>query len=82
MGFPIKNIGVGCQFLLQGIFPTQESNLHHPALLSHQGTPKLTIELSKLKMPSTVYSNHSKELLTHEYEEARSNLWNSLKEST
>ena len=24
---PGKNIGVGCHFLLQGIFPTQESNL-------------------------------------------------------
>ena len=26
--FPGKNIGVGCHALLQGIFPTQESNLH------------------------------------------------------
>ena len=26
-GFPGKNTGVGCHFLLQGIFPTQESNL-------------------------------------------------------
>ena len=25
--FPIKNIGVGCHLLLQGIFSTQESNL-------------------------------------------------------
>ena len=28
--FPCKNIGVGCHFLLQGIFPTQGSN---PCLL-------------------------------------------------
>ena len=28
--FPGKNIGVGCHFLLQGIFPTQGSN---PGLL-------------------------------------------------
>ena len=28
--FPVKNTGVGCHFLLQGIFPTQESN---PGLL-------------------------------------------------
>ena len=28
MGFPGKNPGVGCHFLLQGIFPTQGSNLH------------------------------------------------------
>ena len=42
---PGKNIGVGCHFLLQGIFPTQGSNpglLHcrqtlYP--LSHQGSP-------------------------------------------
>ena len=27
--FPGKNTGVGCLFLLQGIFPTQESNPHH-----------------------------------------------------
>ena len=26
--FPGKNTGVGCHFLLQGIFPTQKSNLH------------------------------------------------------
>ena len=26
--FPVKNIGVGCHFLLQGIFPTQGSKLH------------------------------------------------------
>ena len=43
--FPGKSTGVGCYFLLQGIFPTQGSN---PALLhcrqtlyhlSHQGSP-------------------------------------------
>ena len=26
--FPGKNTGAGCHFLLQGIFPTQELNLH------------------------------------------------------
>ena len=45
MGFPGWNTGVGCYFLLQGIFPTQGLN---PALLhcrqilyrlSHQGSP-------------------------------------------
>ena len=30
-GFPGKNIGVGCHFLLQGIFPTQGLN---PSLLN------------------------------------------------
>ena len=28
MGSPGKNTGVGCRVLLQGIFPTQGSNLH------------------------------------------------------
>ena len=46
--FPGKNTGVGCHFLLQGIFPTQGSNprllclLHCwwiPHLLSHWGSP-------------------------------------------
>ena len=27
-GVPGKNTGMGCHFLLQGIFPTQGSNLH------------------------------------------------------
>ena len=42
---PGKNTGVGCHFLLQGIFLTQESNPHLPhcqadsLLLSHKGSP-------------------------------------------
>ena len=45
---PGKNIGVGCHFLLQGIFPTQESNLgllHFRQILhrlSYEGSPHLT----------------------------------------
>ena len=31
--FPGRNIGVGCHFLLQGIFPTQALNLHLLCLL-------------------------------------------------
>ena len=47
--FPGKDTGVGCHFLLQEIFLTQESNLHLLCLLhcrwtlyllSHQGSPK------------------------------------------
>ena len=34
--FPGKNAGVGCHFLLQGIFPTQGSNLHLLCLLHWQ----------------------------------------------
>ena len=43
--FPGKNTGVGCHFLLQGIFPIQGSNLGLPHCrqilyqLSHQGNP-------------------------------------------
>ena len=33
---PGKNTGVGCHFLLQGIFPTQGSNLHFLCLLLWQ----------------------------------------------
>ena len=36
-----KNIGVGCHFLLQGIFPTQGSNLgflHWQQILYHRAT--------------------------------------------
>jgi len=46
MEFPRQESGVGCNFLLQGIFPTQESKphlLHWQAdslPLSHQGSPK------------------------------------------
>ena len=44
MGFPVKNTGVGCHFLLQGIFSTQGSNPGIPhckktlCRLSHQGS--------------------------------------------
>ena len=53
-GFPGKNTGVGCHFLLQGIFLTQESNLYllhwlvYPLPLSHQGSP-LTGSIMKQK---------------------------------
>ena len=45
MDSPDKNTGVGCHALLQGIFPTQGSNLGLPHCrmilysLSHQGSP-------------------------------------------
>ena len=52
--FPGKNTEVGCHFLLQGIFPTQGSNLSLPHCgqtlycLSHQGSPKWKWNLVKL----------------------------------
>ena len=48
-----KSIGVGCHFLLQGIFPIQGSNLGLPHCmqtlyhLSHQGNPRLCLCLTK-----------------------------------
>ena len=56
--FPGKNTGVGCHFLLQGIFPTWEWNPHllHWQVgslpLSHQGSPKLTGAISSLHVVS------------------------------
>ena len=50
--FPGKNVGVGCHFLLQGIFLTQELNLHflhwHEDFspLSHRGSPLHCSQLS------------------------------------
>ena len=44
---PVKNTGVGCHTLLQGIFPTQGSNPGPPHCrqivyhLSHQGSPNI-----------------------------------------
>ena len=53
---PDKDTGVGCHFLLQGIFPTRGSNRHllhcRPILyqLSYEGSPKSTIvQLEKKK---------------------------------
>ena len=49
---PGKNTGVGCYFLLQGIFPAQGSNLHllhwqaDSSLLSHQGSPQEKIRVT------------------------------------
>ena len=48
--FPGKNIGVGCHFLLQGILPTQGSNLyllHFRMILYCRNTPgvQITVDL-------------------------------------
>ena len=51
--FPSKNAGVGCSFLLQGIFPDQGSNLCllywqvDSLPLSHQGSPENRLRLFK-----------------------------------
>ena len=49
MGSPDKNTGVGCHSLLQGIFPTQGSNLHLLCCghilyhLTHMATDKMSV---------------------------------------
>ena len=57
--FPCKNTGVGCHFVLQGIFPTQGSNpcllglLHWKQILyhlSHQGNPYSFIRCVKIRL--------------------------------
>ena len=51
--FSGKNTGVGCNFFLQGIFPTQGSNLHflpsqvYSLPLSHQVSPRQVEYFSK-----------------------------------
>ena len=73
--FPGKNTGVGCHFLLQGIFPTQGSNLHLLCLLrwqvvslplSHQGSPIFIF--SSVRFSCSVMSNA---LWPHESQLAR-----------
>ena len=68
--FPGKNTGVGCHFLLQGIFPTQGLNpglLHcrqtlYP--LSHQGSPTVYVPLpNKNPIASQISRIRPKELL-------------------
>ena len=48
MDFPGKNTGVGCHFLLQGVFPTQGSNPHLLCLLHWQVD---SLPLSHLGIP-------------------------------
>ena len=55
--FPGNNTGLGCHFLLQGIFPTQEWNLcllHQQVdslLLNHLGSPRYSVAAQELLLP-------------------------------
>ena len=59
--FPGKSTGVGCHFLLQGIFPTQGSNLGLPHCrqtlyhLSHQGSPPPFFFIKQAFKQLTIY---------------------------
>ena len=47
--FPNKNTGMGCHFLLQGIFPTQGLNPHLFCLLHWQADSLATLMLGKIE---------------------------------
>ena len=51
---PGKNAGVGCHFLLQGIFPTQGSNQHSLSLLHWQA-----YSLPLCHLGSPLYPQHN-----------------------
>ena len=69
---PGKSTGVGCHFLLQGIFPNQGSNSGLPHCrqilysLSHQGTPYLKVYYYKQNKTKQSYPP-SPNLQTHVY---------------
>ena len=59
--FPGKNTGVGCHLLLQGIFPTQESNLHLLPLLRW---PVSSLPLAQPEKPVIIPDNKAWESLS------------------
>ena len=65
-GFPGKNTGVGCHFLLQGIFSTQELNLHLHCkwILYHWATREASYEYipAFMSMLLSEYLNEHKKL--------------------
>ena len=57
--FPGKNTGVGCHFLLQGIFPTQGSNPGLPycrQTLYHLSCEKVMLKILQVRLQQ--YVNH------------------------
>ena len=69
-----KNTGVGCHFLLQGIFPTQGLNLHlfrllhwqaDPLPLSHLGRPYFNISVLNIHRKDWCWNWNSNTLATH-----------------
>ena len=63
--FPAKNTGVGCHFLLQGIFLTRGSKPTSPAWqadslpLSHQGSPNKGLSSEAMVFPVVMYGCES-----------------------
>ena len=73
--FPGKDTGVGCHFLLQGIFPTHGLNLGLPDCrqilywLSYQGSCSICREVSQARLSNFTFTFHfpalEKEMTTH-----------------
>ena len=69
--FPRKNTGVGCHFLLQGIFLTQGSNpglLHCRQMLyrlCYQESPILILTTTKMILKSVTYMKEAKHKRPH-----------------
>ena len=64
MGFPSKNTGVGCHFLLQGVFLTQELNpriLHAGGFFTTEPSGKLLMELCTAVVSQVVLVAQSRE---------------------
>ena len=56
MDFPGNNTGMGRNFLLQGIFPTQGSNLHLLCLLHPLSSPSRTLKICVLVFKVLCYA--------------------------
>ena len=71
--FTGKNTGVGCCFLLQGIFPTQRSNLGIPHCkqtlycLSHRGSPRNWHFILNIIVSNKIWSSKENLLSTNFY---------------
>jgi len=68
--FTGKNTGVGCCFLLQGIFPTQRSNPHCKQTLyclSHRGSPRNWHFILNIIVSNKIWSSKENLLSTNFY---------------
>ena len=64
MRFPSKNIGVGCHFLLQGVFPTQDLNpriLHAGGFFTTESPGNLLVERYTAPVSQVVLMAQSRE---------------------
>ena len=74
--FPGKNIGTGCHFLLQGIFPTQGSNLHFLHLLHWQASSLPAEPLGKASLGEKQPNRRQQQrILTYKETRKIVNLW-------